>query len=165
MVTIENIRENIEDAQISDVAFNEALRQITKSATVSCLNAVFNKPELVDNTTLFERCNESEINGGSKFVGIRFRVAAGHILKINKIYLLFSKAQSLNLLLFHERKRLPIKTIPTNTAENETEIFLESIIINADSYSPGYFYLGYFQNELEGNAIDDFGFKNKTKAV
>lgn len=154
LVTIDNIKETIEQPDIADDAFNNLIQDLQKSIIMQSLTAVFNKPELIDNTMLFERSlnNDQLITLGDQFVGIRFKLAPGNIAaQINSISLYFNEAVSFNLYLYHDTKKDPLWSQLVTASANDYTIITptdELILNNKDTFKSGYFYLGYFTDEL-----------------
>lgn len=171
LVTIPNVKSTIGSESLAKSPFNTALQMFTRGAIMSCLSAVFNTSELIDNTLLFDRKNDDkEIAGGNKFVGVRFKVAPKYALQINSIQLFFNEAATFNLYLFHETQTAPLWQQSVTSAAGETiQVDLSTeLILNylATNYSGGAFYLGYFQEDLgTAKAINEYGCRNTTKVV
>src|SRR5690349_12107800 len=81
VVTIDNYRSTIEDPDLAEDAFNNKLEDLQASVIMQCLSQVFNEPELIDNTELFERTlnNDQLVSNSGKFVGIRFKLSPGTV--------------------------------------------------------------------------------------
>lgn len=173
LVTIPNIKNTIEDSGISDVDFNVELEQIAKSAIISCLSTVFNKSELIEQSLLFESRYSNTLTerpNAGKFVGFRIKVAPGHVLQINKLSLLFNGVGNLNISLYHERKSAALWSTEVILSEGEPEIVTpdEPLFISnvSDTFLGGYFFLGYFQDELQDiKAIEDNEVKSCLKCA
>ncbi|MBX3253919.1 MAG: hypothetical protein KF862_07225 [Chitinophagaceae bacterium] len=165
LVTIPNISETIEGNLSAEV------QQLTRGSIISCLTKVFSETELVDNTLLFDRIeNNSEIENGDKFVGVRFLVAPKFGLRINSIQLYFNQNITFNLYLYHETREVPIWQQQVTASANETvqvELSNELVLTYlSGDYLGGHFYLGYYQGDLgSARAIDEYGRKNKCKVV
>lgn len=163
IVTIKNIKDTCEDPAISNSDFNALLTQMQKSAIMQCLSAVFDKAELIEQKTLFDRCLNYDllIPNGSNFVGIRFRVPDPRFtVQINSLGLYFNEAATFTLYLYHDSKKDPIwQQSVTTVADDQTiitpttELLLNTAI---NDYKTGSFYLGYYQDDLAGaQAIDE----------
>lgn len=158
LVTIQNIKATIEDQGISNSDFNALLQTMQKSSILQCLTAVFNKPELFEQTLLFERClnNDQVISNTGNFVGVRFKVATGDITaQITSLALYFSQAKTFTLYLYTDTKKAAIWSQVVTTVANdqqvitpETGIFLNNLI---NSNKSGYYYLGYYQDDLDNS--------------
>jgi hypothetical protein len=100
----------------------------------------------------------------NRFVGfqIRLHTASGIQAVINQIGFQFSDVESFKLYLFHTSKSDPIKEIDvttTGTAQwdwKATEILLTAF--ETEEYNGGAFVLGYYQEDLTGNAINNTDF-------
>lgn len=154
IVTIDNYKATIEDPDIAEDAFNNDLEDLQGSVIMQVLSQVFNEPELIDNTELFERslANDQLIANSSKFVGIRFRLAPGTVaMQINSLALYFNEAVSFQLYLYHESKKDPLWTDNVSAAANDQTVHIpttELILNDAGQYKSGWFYLGYYQDQL-----------------
>lgn len=154
VVTIDNYKATIEDPDIAEDAFNNNLEDLQESLIMQLLTQVFNEPELIDNTELFERTlsNDQLISNAGKFVGIRFKLAPGTVaMQIKSIALYFNEAANLQLYLYHDAKKDPLWTDTVSAAANDQTIHIpvtELILNDAGQYKSGYFYLGYYQDQL-----------------
>lgn len=154
IVTIDNHKATIEDPDIAEDAYNNLLEDLQDSVIMQCLSQVFNEPELIDNTELFERSlnNDQLVTNAGKFVGIRFRLAPGTIaMEIKTIALYFNEAANFQLYLYHEAKKDPLWTDTISAIANDQTIHIpttELILNDAGQYKSGYFYLGYYQDAL-----------------
>lgn len=154
LVTIPNIKATCDDENISDVNFNAQLVTMQKSIIMQALTAVFNRPELIEQTLLFERglTNDQQIANGGNFVGIRFKLAPTNIaMQILSLSLYFNAAKTFNLYLFHDTKKAQLQTIPVTTVADDAVIVeLDNLFLNnlIGPYKSGFFYLGYFQNDI-----------------
>jgi hypothetical protein len=155
VVTIDNLKETIEDAGIANDSFCTLLEDLQKAIALKTVTAVFNKPELIERTMLFERSlnNDQLITGSDQFVGVRFRLAKGnYAAQIKRISLFFNQAMTFQLYLYHEAKKDPLWTqLVTTVADDQTIVVpdIELILNSADFFKSGYFYLGYYQNSLD----------------
>lgn len=168
LVTLQNIKANMENPSAGGSEFNAELQQITRSSIISSLAAVFNQSEHVEDVLLFERAlnNDRLIDNTGKFVAARFKVAKGYALQIKRIQLYFSDAVSFNLYLYHDTQNSPVWQQEVEVPANETvQVELSSpLILNylTPNYSGGCFYLGYYQDTLgTAKAIDEQGCKTK----
>jgi hypothetical protein len=163
LVTIQNLKSTIENNSISNADFNQTLIDMQKSAIMTCLAGVFNKPELLEQTQLFERGwnNDQLVTNGGNFVGIRFRIAPTNIAaRINSISVFFNAAKTFNLFLYHDTKASAIWQQSVTTVANDMTIVIPSapLFLNTliNTYRGGYFYLGYYQDEIvDAKAYDE----------
>jgi hypothetical protein len=154
LVTIDNYKATIEETTIEDDALNNKLEDLQSSIIMQFLSQVFNEPELIDNTELFERSlnNNQLINNAGKFVGIRFKLAPGTVaMQIKSIALYFNEAANFQLYLYHDTKKDPLWTDAVSVLANDQTIHIpttELILNDAGQYKSGSFYLGYYQDQL-----------------
>lgn len=173
VVTVKNVNDVYGAAAFTVPALNAELLQIKKSAIISALTTVFNKPEVVEKHLLFNRAenNDTEIPNSGRFVGVRFKVAGDkYALKVNSLQLYFTAEQTFNLYIFHDSQTAPVWTQSVTTAANESVSvpFSSDLILNylGANFSSGYFYLGYFQDDIgSAKAIDEQKCKEKTYCV
>lgn len=142
------------DREITDDAFNTFLEDLTKSLVMKCLTSVFNKVEAIDQILLFDRYlfNDQPIANAGNFVGVRFKPAGDYSIQINRITLMFDEAAEFNLYLFHDAKADPIwQQTVQSSANDAVEITPDDLpVLNRilNEYKSGYFYLGYFQDDI-----------------
>lgn len=154
LATIENLKATIEDSEIADDSFNNYIEDLQNSIVMQCLTAVFNKPELIEQTRLFERSmnNDQLISNNGKFVGVRFKLSKENVaLQVNSIAFYFNEAVTFTLRLYHETKKEPVWSQEVTTIANDQTIIIpetELILSSNDFYKSGYFYLGYYQDDL-----------------
>lgn len=144
------------------------LRETEDSAIVEMLNEITmmkelskTSKELVANDVIYnsQGFRTNTIVNESRFVGIRFRPVLSIGLKaiVNRFALQLSDAQTdLKIYLYHTSKVEPIEifdyTTTTGGQFNWQEIKWEMKADDAD-LSGGMFYLGYYQDDLVGQAI------------
>lgn len=156
MITLENIVANMEDENANAAQQNDFLARVKTGVITSVVNAVFNRPQLIETTLLFERQlrNDSPYTNAGKFCGYRFWVAPGQIAcQISQVSLLFSGDATFKLYLFHDAIKAPLYEISvTVTAASEVIVELPDWIIKhidkTKKIQGGVFYFGYFQNDL-----------------
>lgn len=154
-VTIKNIKETQEDEDISDLDFNSYLERLQKGAINRCLNAVFSKEEIIDETQLYTRENlrySKLIENESKFVGIHLDVVESpeYSVSINTASLLFDGVKTFNLYCFHSAKGQIWSKSVTTLAGVETVVNITDLILSISelTYKAGEFLFGYFQDDL-----------------
>lgn len=148
-----------EDGQISDADFNSLLVTLQKSAIMRCLNAVFNKREILERKMLFERFGRQDyanpVYSSPTFVGKRITAPRDfdRSMQIDSLTFFFNTTKTFNMYLFHDTQPgTPIMTIPvTAIGGQQTVINLNQFILNySQSNKSGYYYLGYFQSDIGG---------------
>lgn len=164
MVTISNLLSCIEDDGLTtDAGINAFLKQLQNTAILRALNGVFDKPQMLESTLLFDRTLRNDIvtQNFGKFCGYRFYVSPGDFsAQLSRVSLFFNADATFNLYCFNDAVKLPIYTQTVTVKANE-EVFIDLtdwILNYIDTKSAGgVFYVGYFQNDLGGaKAIDQF---------
>lgn len=150
-----------DDASISDADFNAFLQGMDKAALLRCLNAVFNRPQLIEHKLNYERQSNLRnvlVPNQGNFCGYRIKVAEGdYAVMLNSISLYFTQASTFNLYLFNDLVYAPLKTKEVTTVANsQTTVQLDWQLVYNDIRKGGLFYIGYFQNDLGTNqAVDE----------
>lgn len=154
-LTLDKLKKAQEDQSINDASFNNLLRQYDLSASTRCINAVFNRPQMVEHTLIYERISNVRnvvIPNSSNFCGYRIKTAKGNwAIQINSVSLFFDAAATFNLYIFNDLQKAPIYTFPVITQANTQVIFqMPNVVLNylSQSNSGGLFYIGYFQDDL-----------------
>lgn len=163
LCTLANLRQVQETAGISDMDFNTMLSDLEQGVIMSLLNGVFNEPQMIDSTLIFDRQLRNDIpyTPAGKFCGYRLFIAPGEFaLQISRASFIFNGNASFNLYLFQDMKQAPLYTIPvTVVGGDETYIDLPNWILNytGPKAQGGVYYLGYFQTDLGAVlALDQF---------
>lgn len=151
LVTINKIKEIVEDKDADDTQFNEYLTNLQTDAIMRCLNEVFREPELLEQKLMYTRfaTMDQSVNNSGQFVGwiINVANAFGISTQINTATLYFDQDCSFNLYLFMDGIKSPLQTIPVScVAYERTVIEFESLVLNFKIGQKYYF--GYFQSEL-----------------
>lgn len=154
LVTVKNIKDTVEDPDISDSDFNTYLQDLQEAVISECLNRVFSPKYFDEPKMLFDRLDgeSSQANSGL-FVGYKIRPANDNdvTVQVNSLTLLFDGAATFNIYLFHEKKATALKTQSVTTVANQqvkvdlTEWYLSAL---NGSTTGGSFYIGYFQDDL-----------------
>lgn len=164
LVSIKNLKATIETVNISTGELDTFLQRLQRESIMTCLSGVFNKPELIEQKLLFDRGvnNDQDISNAGNFVGVRIKLAPGKDIaaEITSLALYFNEAKTFTLYLYHDTKKQPIWTQEVTTVANDqTIITLTTAIylnIRINSYKSGYFYFGYYQDDLgTAKAIDE----------
>lgn len=150
------------DPNITDDQFNAFLQTLDKSCIMQCLNAVFNRPQLIETGLVYERSSNIKsviIPNQGNFCGYRIKVAQGnYAVQINTISLFFTAAATFNIYLFNDLVKEPLKTKSVTTVANSQTVIDLGWVLNyiASTNKGGMFYIGYFQDELGSvNGIDE----------
>lgn len=162
LVTLKNIKDNIEDENITNNQFNSYLETLQRSVILSCLNSVFNEPEYIEQSFVYERCGRSKdelITNSGCFVGYEIKVAEDFSItsKIDAVTLYFNEDKTFNLYVYQDGKKSPIWTKEVSVVAYErTVIELDDLYLSYGDSKTDKFYLGYQQNDLGTcNAIRD----------
>lgn len=163
LCNLQNLKSAQPNATISDGAFTTFTANLEQSVIMALLNAVFNEPQLVESTLIFDRQLRNDIaySNYGKFVGLRILSAPGEFAtKVSRASFIFNGAATFNLYLFQDMQTEPlfVKSI-TTVAGEEVLVDLTDWIVhyNQPESQGGVFYLGYFQNDLGSvQALDQF---------
>jgi len=157
MVTLNNIKAIMEQVGASDVDFNAYLVSLQRAIILRCINGVFNEPELISQSLLYERwsygANDQAVTNTGKFTAIQITVPprVDMAVQIDSVALYFDSAVTFNLYLFNDVKKDPVHTVSVTTvAFDQTIIELTDIVLNhiGGANHGGIFYLGYFQDDI-----------------
>lgn len=175
LIDIENIQNSIpEDKDVEDYLKEKVNAGIVKVFTKF---AMFKKEmqttkTILNSSMMFDglaRFNQTIINE-SKFVGFEIALKNSYGVKatIDKLGVQFSQPQTnLDIYLFHTSQVDPLQIVTaTTTSVNSMEWLVLSTPINLQYYSDVYdnggsFYLGYYQEDISGQALKkDFHWRN-----
>lgn len=160
ILTIKNIKETLEDEDISNANFNTWLENKQKACINRVLQGVFNRDFIIENLHLFINDGDDKelLTSEGKFVGYRINLAndTSYAVKVNSVSLLFDSNQSFNLKCYHSVKGVIWTKAVTATANVETVVNITDLYLalSSSTYGPGEFYIGYDQNDIVGKAID-----------
>jgi hypothetical protein len=173
LLTIENITNSIpEDKTIDDYLNEKVASGINKALTKVVIEKKLNgsTKTLLNSSKLFDgigRFQDTIISTGS-FVGVELEIYPSYGAKviIDKIGLQFTQTQTnLAIYIFHTSQIDPIKTVTASTVKSNSLEWLtlsETIDLSylSNEYdSGGLFYIGYFQDDINGQAIKkDFNY-------
>ena len=173
LLLIENISNTLpEDKTIDNYLTEKVNSGINKALTKVVLEKKLNESTktLLNSSKMFDgigRFQDTIVSNG-RFVGVEVEIfpSYGSKVIVDKIGLQFTSAQTnLPIYIFHTSQLDPIKTVTATTTKANSLEWLtlsESIDFSylSDSYdSGGMFYIGYFQDNISGQAIKkDFNF-------
>ena len=173
LLLIENIANTLpEDKTIDNYLTEKVNSGINKALTKVVLEKKLNESTktLLNSSKLFDgigRFQDTVISNG-RFVGVELEMFPSYGAKviIDKIGLQFTQTQTnLPIYIFHTSQLNPIKTVTATTTKASSLEWLtlsETIDLSyfSDTYdSGGMFYIGYFQEDIIGQAIKkDFNF-------
>jgi len=159
MVTVNNIYDCQEDADITDTEFNTLLTNLVNSSIVKVLNAVYSSDDFIENKVLYPHEKDwiNTIANDTSFVGFEIECPSRKdlIWTINKIFTSFdTAADTVKILLFSSNKNSPLQSQDITTEANtDTETSLDWDLSKFDN-AGGKFYVGYLRSGLTAKAID-----------
>jgi hypothetical protein len=159
LVTIDNIKQVIEEVAATDSALNSYLESIQRGIIMQCVNNVFKAPEAITKGILFSSTwnnNDTLVDNTGKFVGIMFRTppmsAKGEIaVQIDSVALYFDSNVTFNLYVYNDRVKAPLAVIEVSAvAKSQTLVDLSDVILNyiGPNSLGGTFYIGYYQDDI-----------------
>jgi hypothetical protein len=153
LVTVDNVKACMEEAGAADLNLNSYLTTLQQSIIMRSLNAVFDGPERVEETKLFERYgyNDQDIVGSGRFVGWEINVgnAKDTATQLDAIHLYTTLVTAVRLYLFKDGVKAPIWTdqFTVSAERSVTEFPVNDVILTTGRY-----WLGYFEDDLiDGN--------------
>lgn len=160
--TIQNLYNAQDNSAITDDEFNALLQALDLSVTMRCLNAIFNRPALIEKCLCYtRRANvlNVQIPNGGNFVGYRLNIAQGnYCVVLNAISLYFNGVATFNLYLYNDLVKAPlISKSVTTQANSQTRVSLDWAIqyINQNNLG-GVYFIGYRQSDLGSvKALDE----------
>lgn len=157
LVTIKNIKETQENPSIIDDQFNLLLKQMQESVILSACNKVINgKSSFIQTQNLypFEKTFDTTLDVDDKMSCFRVipNYTVNQISKVTAIELSFDKAVTFYVYLYNSNKPNDyIQRQTVTTVANESVIqSLDWFIADDSTYKGGTFYLGYFEDDLQG---------------
>jgi hypothetical protein len=157
LCNVVNVRDTFQDPLADDTAFDDYLQTLYKAVILRCLNGVFSKPELFDDSVkAYTRCSPSvnrAIENEGKFVGYKIDVAEKNdvSLQIHNVTLLFNDDVTIDFHLFADGDPEPIYTATVEAIANKpTIVDFDGLIFGYKtllSFGKTYWF-GYFQNDI-----------------
>lgn len=158
LCSVNVIKSNQEDPEISDVDFNTFLKVLKDDMITRSLNEVFRSTELLEQVLLYTRFgyNDIPIVNGEQFVGYVINIAndPGISTQIKFATLYFTENVTFNLYLYEDGVKDPIRIFPV-TAEAWQRTMIEFDGTDEDTPEIVFkfvrgrrYYFGYYQSEL-----------------
>jgi hypothetical protein len=151
----------------NDTDLTTYLANKQRSVVMECLNAVYNAPQIVDQTRLtFYRQDVpiaiypvTAVPNNGQFVGLKIFAGMGdYAVRLNSLLLFFSKTCTFNLYLYNDMYNDYIKiTSVTAQAMTQTKIDLgQNYVLNnlMPDYKGGRWFLGYFQDDIQAQGAN-----------
>jgi len=157
-VTIQNINDCQQYDTITDEQLNDYLTQLQESAILEvCQKISENETDFIQSVNLFpyEKSFKNTIEPSGKFVGFQIIPIkmVDMLSQINWIELAFDSVKTFNIHLYNSNlPGVPIKTQPVTTVANSSVIvsLTDWFIADGETFKGGTFYLGYFEDDLDG---------------
>lgn len=147
-VKIEYLKDTQDYADISDADFNAELVQLQKTAILSVMDQVFNKPDYIDRQVLYRHPNNKTETDDlpTGFVGYRIDqdMTKNLAFEIKRDLLEFEGTGDVTLVLFSSQKKESIFTKEVTISSTLQEVELNWRIDNSSPLYKGEFYYGYF---------------------
>jgi hypothetical protein len=157
-VTIQNIYDCQQDDSLNDAGFNTCLDNLQDAVILeTCQKIQQNESDFIQSVNLFpyEKLFKNTLDPDSRFVGFQIKNTrqTDVLSKINWIELSFDSIATFNVYLYNSNKpSSPIKTVEVTTVANESVVvnFEDWELADAETFKGGYFYWGYFEDDLGG---------------
>lgn len=164
LCTLANLSNVIEQDLSTGAAFTSFLTDLEQGMIMTLLNGVFNEPQLIEDTLIFDRQLRNDIaySNVGHFVGYRLFISPGEFAaRIVKASFIFNGAATFNLYIYQDMQKAPLYTQQITTVPGqEVLVDLTDWVIHysQQNYSQGgVFYIGYYQNDLGAvQALDQF---------
>lgn len=164
--TVNNYYETQENAAITTNEFNQLLQDEDQAVILELLNAVMNKPQLIEHKVDYTRVAYRQsivIPNSGLAVGYRINIAPGdYAANIDSIGMLFDGVVTFNMYLFNDLILAPVQSQSVTTiANSQVRVSLDWVINYVNSSTSGgnmggVWYLMYFQDDLgDIHAIDE----------
>jgi hypothetical protein len=151
-VKVEYIKESQDYIDISDVEFNQLIKQTQESAIISVCNDVFSDQDARQTDLLYSyamnKVNTTALESG--WVGYKINVTNQKdvAFEIQKILLDFSGTGDITIQLYNSNKQTPLFEQLVSITDTTQEIELNWIVNNSGDTYKGEYYLGYVVNAL-----------------
>jgi len=158
LVSIMNIKETQPNASIDTTGLNALLERFQKNAiTEVCNKVVVGEGDFVNSLNLYPYAKtfQNTIEKHGKFVGFKIQPTYYNMsFRISFAELAFSGTESFNIYVFNSNLVAPIQTKPvTITTAGQSKITdLDVLIANDTTYKGGFFYVGYFEDDITNSA-------------
>jgi len=156
IVSVDNIKNSIEDELATDEEVNTELKNIVKEAFAKTLNSIFNEDDFKGGGLLFKHETDKQTIElpTNSFVGfeINTRKANDLSIVITRLLLNFDADQSVKVLLFSSEKKAAIYSSTISALQDDTVAEEINWILSNYKYG-GKFYLGYLTSSITANPI------------
>jgi hypothetical protein len=157
IVTIQNIYDCQQDADISDADFNTFIGELQKDVILEVCNKITQgQSDFISSNNLypFEKSFKNTLDSSGKFVGFEIdpcKLVVNRVGRIPWIELSFDSDKTFNIYLYNSNKpnaKIEEKEVITIANESVIVDLPEWFISDDVSYKGGRFYIGYFQDDL-----------------
>jgi hypothetical protein len=137
------------------------LSSLNKSCILDCVNAVYNKPQLIDKSKLvFQRSDIMLVTqpvmnqDPPQFVGLKFQLAPGDYgIKVSNLMLFFNETITFPIYLYNDFDEAPLYKLMVTTSANQQKIINLQNNVFLNYLTPsinkgGIWYLGYYQADV-----------------
>ena len=158
IVTIENIKNCQEYADISDANFNTQLGQFIQDAIIDFCNLVFNGNDQLEKGLIFnhENIKTETLDNDGDFVGFEINVLRKEDITclLNNLICEFNAAGTLNIKLFHSSQQTAIQN--QNVALTGNNSVEQSVNWYLDKHKDfgGCYYIGYLTSGVSPKALN-----------
>ena len=144
---IEYIKSSQDYLDITDIQFNDLLRDINKVAVADVCSKVFNKFDYIDRNVIYKYAYSMDETNSLPvgFVGYRIRVEPQKSIafKITRAFCDFSGAGSIELILWSSHKKAALKTRHIVLTHEHQEVNLDWTLNDTDGIYKGEYFIGY----------------------
>lgn len=159
LITVENVKDVIEEVGATDAALNDYLEAIQRGIILQAVNSVFKGPNACEYRTqkvLFNRNwspNDQPIINKGNFVYSLFRLPPKPDLgvQVDAVTLYFDSDVTFNLYVYHDAIKAPLAVIEVSAvADTQTLVTLPDVVLNyiGSRNLGGTIYIGYFQDDI-----------------
>lgn len=148
LVTVDNVKQTMEEAGASDANLNAKLTALSKAAVMRSLHGVFGGPTVIEQARLFQRYghNDQLIENSGLFAGYEIDVADtfDSAVQIDAIHLMMDGAATFNVYLFADGNPTAVWSQSVTTVAGK----VVTVSLTDKVLTQGKYFLGYFQADL-----------------
>jgi len=151
---IELIKSSQDYLDVSNVQFNDFLRQIKKSSASNVCNQVFSSADYIDRNVFyknaFNKINVETLATG--FYGFRIRVSdeKNVAFKVTRVLLDFQGTGTIKLVLWNNSKLEPLQIKEVEIVSDHQEEILDWVVNNTDTTYKGEYFMGALYDSTSG---------------
>lgn len=163
---IEYIKDNIDDAKISNADFNTHLKNLKETSIINVCSQVFNEPDFLDRNLIYTNTNNKsetfQLPNGFSGYEIKLSKEKSIAIKLNRAILEFTQSGTKDLLIFNSNLKDPVHTITINHTDYYHQEDID-IMLNDLGFYKGTFYIGFINDgsqETYKRSFDSSNIKN-----